>query len=53
MSRKDYLRREFQKQLSNLLQAQDEKSQIQITIFPRECGLAGVIYNKMMYCDVM
>ena len=45
--RKDYLRREFQKQLSNLLQVQDEKVQSQITI------LAGLINNRLMHLDVM
>ena len=53
ISGKDYLRREFQKQLTNLLQVQDEKVQSQITIRPGECGLAGVINNKLMQFNVM
>ena len=53
ISGKYYLRREFQKQLPNLLQAQDEKVHSQITICPGECGLAGVINNRLMHFDVM
>ena len=54
ISGKDYLIREFQKQLPNLLQVQDEKVQSQILIRPGECGLAGVINNRlMMYFKVM
>ena len=54
ISGKDYLIREFQKQLPNLLQVQDEKVQSQILIRPGECGLAGVINNRlMMYFNVM
>ena len=51
MSGKDYLRRKFQKQLPNLLQVQDEKVHSQITIRPGECGLAGVINNRLMHFD--
>ena len=51
MSGKDYLRRKFQKQLPNLLQVQDEKVHSQITICPGECGLAGVINNRLMHFD--
>ena len=51
--RKDYLKREFQKQLPNLLQIQDEQIYSQITIRPEECGLAGVINNRVMHFDVM
>ena len=43
ISGKYYLRREFQKQLPDLLQVQDEKVHSQIIIFPGECGLAGLI----------
>ena len=53
ISGKDYLRREFQKQLPSLLQVQDEKVQFQITIRPGECGLAGVLNNKLMHFDVI
>ena len=53
ISGKDYLRREFQKQLPNLLQVQDEKVHSQITIRHGECGLAGVINNRLMHFDVM
>ena len=52
-SGKDYLRREFQKQLPDLLQVQDEKVQSQITIRSGECELAGVINNKLMHFDKM
>ena len=51
--RKDYLKREFQKQLPNLLQIQDEQIYSQITIRPEECRLAGVINNRVMHFDVM
>ena len=53
ISGKDYLIRDFQKQLSNLLQVQDEKVQSQILIRPGECGLAGVINNRLMYTNAM
>ena len=53
ISGKDYLRTEFQKQLPNLLQVQDEKVHRQITIRPGECGLAGVINNRLIHFDVM
>ena len=43
ISGKDYLRREFQKQLPDLLQVQDKKVHSQIIICPGECGLAGLI----------
>ena len=43
---KDYLRRELQKQLSNLLQIQDEKVHSQIAIRPRDFGLVGVLNNS-------
>ena len=48
----NYLRREFQKQLPNLLQVQDEKVHCQITIHPEECGVAGVINKSLMHFDV-
>ena len=50
---KDYLRREFQKRLPNLLQAQGKKVQSQVTIHPGECGLAGVINNGLVHFDLM
>ena len=53
ISGKDYLRREFQKQLLNLLQVQDENVQSQITICPEQCGLAGVTKSRLMHFDVM
>ena len=51
ISGKDYLRREFHKQLPNLLQVKDEK--LHITILPGECGLAGVINNMLIHFVVM
>ena len=53
LSRKDYVRREFQKQLSNLLQAQDERAKSQITDRPGECGVAGVINHSLMHFHVI
>ena len=53
ISGKDYLRREFQKQLPNLLQVQDKKVHNQITVSPGECWLAGVINNRLMHFDMM
>ena len=53
MSEKNYLRRQFQKQLPNLLQTQGEKGHNQIIIRPGECGLAVVIKNRLMHFDVM
>ena len=53
ISGKDYLIRDFQKQLPNLLQVQDKKVQSQILIRPGECGLAGVINNRLMYFNAM
>ena len=53
ISGKDYLRREFQKQLPNLLQVQDKKIHSQITIRPGECRIAGVINNRLMHFGVM
>ena len=53
ISGKDYLRREYQKQLPNLLQVQDKKVHSQITIRSRGCGLDGVINNRLMHFDVM
>ena len=53
ISEKYYLRRQFQEELSNLLQVQDEKVQIQITIRPGEYGLAGVINKGLMDFNVM
>ena len=53
ISGKDYLKRDFQKQLPILLQVQDEKSQSQIISRPGDCGLAGVINNRLMHFDVM
>ena len=49
ISGKDYLRREFQKQLPNLLQIKDDKVHSQITIRHVEFGLAGV---DAFRCDV-
>ena len=53
ISGEDYLRREFQKQLSNLSQVQDKKFQSQITIYPGECELAGVINKRLIHFHVM
>ena len=53
ISGKDYLRRDLQKQLPILLIVQDEKSQGQIISRPGDCGLAGVINNRLMHFDVM
>ena len=53
-SGKDYLRREFQKLLPNLLQVQDEKVHTEIAIRRRECGLTSVINNRFAFrCDVI
>ena len=49
ISEKDYLRKEFQKQLPNLLQIKDDKVHSQITIRHVELGLAGV---DAFRCDV-
>ena len=38
ISRKDYVRREFLKQLSSLLQVKEEKVQSRIANLPEECG---------------
>ena len=42
---KDYLRREFLKQVPYLLQVQGKKVQSQFTIRHGECGLADAINN--------
>ena len=49
ISGKDYLRKEFQKQLPNLLQIKDDKVHSQVTILHVEFGLAGV---DAFRCDV-
>ena len=48
-SEKDYLRRDFQKELPNLLQVQDKKIKSQIKIHPENYGLN----NRLMHFDVM
>ena len=55
ISSKNYLRREFQKHMPNLLQVQDEKLLYngQIKVRPGESGLAGVINSRLMHFDVM
>ena len=53
ISGNDYLRRDFQKQLLNLLQVQDENVHSQVTIRPEECGLARVRNNRLMHFNVM
>ena len=41
------------KQQPNLLQVQDENVQSKIINCPGECGIAGVINNRLMHFDVM
>ena len=53
ISEKNVSRKEFQRQLTSLLQLQDTKVQRQIAICPGEFWLVGGIKNKLMHFDVM